>query len=183
MAMGEWLSVNSSRELYQKQIATEAMELEEVPEEEKEELILIYQAKGLSEKEARALAEQLLANKDTALDTLVRVAAAFEEPFRTTVEVRNQARVHLWFENKFGEAYEALTCTDDAPAQFVAPAFALAVRLEKDDTISVAAPYGLDDVFDMVIRPNPVRGLAKGWDKVIASARGRWPEITVIDPA
>lgn len=72
MAMGEWLSVNSSRELYQKQIATEAMELEEVPEEEKEELILIYQAKGLSEKEARALAEQLLANKDTALDTLVR---------------------------------------------------------------------------------------------------------------
>jgi VIT1/CCC1 family predicted Fe2+/Mn2+ transporter len=72
MAMGEWLSVNSSRELYSKQIATEAMELEEVPEEEKEELILIYQAKGLSEKEARALADQLLADKSTALDTLVR---------------------------------------------------------------------------------------------------------------
>lgn len=111
-----------------------------------------------------------------------RVAAAFEPPFRDLVEVRNQARVHLWFESKFGETYEALTCTDDAPAQFVAPAFALAVRLEKDDTISVAAPYGLQDVFDMVIRPNPVRGLAKGWDKVIASARGRWPEITVVEP-
>ena len=65
-----------------------------------------------------------------------RVAAAFEPPFRDLVEVRNQARVHLWFENKFGEAYEALTCTDDAPAQFVAPAFALAVRLEKGDTVS-----------------------------------------------
>ena len=72
MAMGEWLSVNSSRELYQKQIATEAMELEEVPEEEKEELVLIYQAKGLSEAEARALANQLLSDKSTALDTLVR---------------------------------------------------------------------------------------------------------------
>ncbi len=72
MAMGEWLSVNSSRELYQKQIATEAMELEEVPEEEKEELILIYQAKGLSEAEARALADKLLSDKETALDTLVR---------------------------------------------------------------------------------------------------------------
>lgn len=72
MAMGEWLSVNSSRELYQKQIATEAMELEEVPEEEKEELVLIYQAKGLSEAEAKALADKLLADKDTALDTLVR---------------------------------------------------------------------------------------------------------------
>lgn len=72
MAMGEWLSVNSSRELYQKQIETEAMELEEVPEEEKEELVLIYQAKGLSEAEARALASQLLSEKSTALDTLVR---------------------------------------------------------------------------------------------------------------
>jgi VIT1/CCC1 family predicted Fe2+/Mn2+ transporter len=72
MAMGEWLSVNSSRELYQKQIRTEAMELEEVPEEEKDELVLIYQAKGLSESEARALADKLLSDKDTALDTLVR---------------------------------------------------------------------------------------------------------------
>ena len=72
MAMGEWLSVNSSRELYQRQIATEAMELEQVPEEEKEELILIDQAKGLGEGEARALAERLLSNKQTALDTLAR---------------------------------------------------------------------------------------------------------------
>jgi VIT1/CCC1 family predicted Fe2+/Mn2+ transporter len=72
MAMGEWLSVTSSRELYQNQIATEAAELRENPEEEKEELTLIYQAKGLDEPKARALAEKLLANEDTALDTLVR---------------------------------------------------------------------------------------------------------------
>ena len=72
MAMGEWLSVNSARELYQQQIDTEAGELEQAPDEEKEEIILIYQAKGLDEKQARALADQLMANKDTALDTLVR---------------------------------------------------------------------------------------------------------------
>ena len=72
MAMGEWLSVNSSRELYQKQIATEAAELEQSPEEEKEELVLIYQAKGLDETQARSLAGELLGNKDTALDALVR---------------------------------------------------------------------------------------------------------------
>jgi VIT1/CCC1 family predicted Fe2+/Mn2+ transporter len=72
MAMGEWLSVSSARELNQRQIATEAAELEQSPEEEREELILIYQAKGLPEAEARALAERLLADKETALDTLVR---------------------------------------------------------------------------------------------------------------
>ena len=72
MAMGEWLSVNSARELYQAQIDTEASELEQAPEEEKEELFLIYRAKGLSEVQARALADQLMADKSTALDTLVR---------------------------------------------------------------------------------------------------------------
>jgi VIT1/CCC1 family predicted Fe2+/Mn2+ transporter len=72
MAMGEWLSVTSARELYEKQIATEAMELQESPEEEKEELVLIYQAKGLSEAEARALAGRLLSQKGVALETLVR---------------------------------------------------------------------------------------------------------------
>ena len=72
MAMGEWLSVTSSRELYERQIATEAAELEQSPEEEKEELALIYQAKGLGEAEAQALATRLIADESVALDTLVR---------------------------------------------------------------------------------------------------------------
>ncbi|WP_374304481.1 VIT1/CCC1 transporter family protein [Ferrovibrio sp.] len=72
MAMGEWLSVNSARELYQGQIATEAAELEQAPEEEQEELALIYQAKGLPQDEAQRLAAQMIANRATALDTLVR---------------------------------------------------------------------------------------------------------------
>lgn len=111
-----------------------------------------------------------------------RVAAAFEPPFRDMVEVRNQARVHLWFEGKFGEPYEALTGTDEALARFVAPAFAVGVRLEDDDAISVAAPFGLEDVFGMVLRPNPNRPLAKGWNKAVSNARARWPELTVIEP-
>ena len=72
MALGEWLSVNSSRELYQRQIDTERHELETIPDEEKEEMVLIYQAKGLDEPQARALAERLMKDKKTALDTLVR---------------------------------------------------------------------------------------------------------------
>lgn len=109
-----------------------------------------------------------------------RVAAAFDEPFRSDVEVRNQARVHLWFMDRFGEDYEPLPDTDAALARFVAPAFAIGVRLEDDDTISVAAPFGLQDVFGMVIRPNPNRPLARGWDNVVASARSRWPELQVV---
>jgi vacuolar iron transporter family protein len=72
MAMGEWLSVQSSRELYQKQIATEADELAQVPDEEKEELVLIYQSKGMDRGAAEQTAERVMAHKDDALDTLVR---------------------------------------------------------------------------------------------------------------
>jgi uncharacterized protein len=112
-----------------------------------------------------------------------RAAAAFEEPFRSQVEVRNQARVHLWFRDRFGEDYEALSCTDEALGRFVAPAFAVGIRLEADDAISVAAPFGLEDVFDRVIRPNPKRPRARGWDRAVGSAVARWPEVRVIDPA
>jgi vacuolar iron transporter family protein len=72
MALGEWLSVSTTRESYQRQIKTEADELEQVPEEEEEELALIYQAKGLPEDQAKLLAHRLIANKKAALDTLVR---------------------------------------------------------------------------------------------------------------
>jgi len=72
MALGEWLSVQSSRELYERQMAVESQELQDAPEEEAEELALIYQAKGIPETEARALADRLMSQPATALDTLAR---------------------------------------------------------------------------------------------------------------
>jgi VIT1/CCC1 family predicted Fe2+/Mn2+ transporter len=72
MALGEWLSVQSSRELYRHQLETEAEELEAAPEEEEEELALIYQARGLQEDQARAFAASMMSNRDTALETLAR---------------------------------------------------------------------------------------------------------------
>ena len=72
MAMGEWLSVQSSRELNQRQLDVEAAEVAAMPEEEAEELALIYQAKGLPEAQAQSLAQRLMADPATALDTLGR---------------------------------------------------------------------------------------------------------------
>jgi VIT1/CCC1 family predicted Fe2+/Mn2+ transporter len=72
MAMGEWISVQSARELFGRQIAIERDELEEVPDEEAEELALIYEAKGMEPEQAKELAARQMANKDSALDTLAR---------------------------------------------------------------------------------------------------------------
>lgn len=72
MALGEWLSVKSSRELYEHQMDIEEQELAENPEEEMEELALIYQAKGMAAHEARSMAGKLLEDRNAALDTLAR---------------------------------------------------------------------------------------------------------------
>ncbi|MDF3043484.1 MAG: protein of unknown function, transrane, partial [Thermomicrobiales bacterium] len=72
MALGEWLSVQSARELFEHQIGIEREELLAAPEEEAEELALIYQAKGLDPARARELGQRLVQDHDAALDTLAR---------------------------------------------------------------------------------------------------------------
>jgi VIT1/CCC1 family predicted Fe2+/Mn2+ transporter len=73
MALGEWLSVQSARELYANQIRTEAAEIEEMPAEEEEELRLIYEAKGVPAESAREMAHRIMTgDRATALDTLAR---------------------------------------------------------------------------------------------------------------
>jgi hypothetical protein len=107
-----------------------------------------------------------------------RVAAAFAPPFTQMVEVRNQARVHLWFERHFGEPYAPLASSAEALSRFAAPAFAVGVRLEPSDQLTIFAPFGLDDLFAMRVRPNPMRPSAN-FAKVAAGVVQRWPEVTV----
>ena len=110
---------------------------------------------------------------------ICRVAAAFAPPFDTLVEVRNQARVHLWFEDKFGEAYAPLTCSAEALERFVSATFAVGVRLEADDRLTILAPFGLDDLFALRMRPNPRRPTNTGFARAVASLTDRWPELRV----
>ena len=72
MAAGEFISMLSQREMFEHQIAQEKDELERYPAEEAEELALIYAARGIPLKQARAIAKKLIANPEKALDTLAR---------------------------------------------------------------------------------------------------------------
>jgi VIT1/CCC1 family predicted Fe2+/Mn2+ transporter len=72
MALGEWLSVQSSRELYKHQISIERDEIAAIPEEEVEELALIYQSRGIQADQARHLANQIMQDQENALETMVR---------------------------------------------------------------------------------------------------------------
>src|SRR5487761_1532508 len=72
MAAGEYVSMASQREMYEHEIALEAAELEEKPEEERDELALLYRAKGLDRADAQRLAGQIMSDRKVALDTLAR---------------------------------------------------------------------------------------------------------------
>ncbi|HEY2710324.1 MAG TPA: nucleotidyltransferase family protein [Caulobacteraceae bacterium] len=107
-----------------------------------------------------------------------RTASAFEPPLRDLIEVRNQARVHVWFEGHFGEPYSPLSCSAEALTRFVSPVFSVGVRLEPDDRLTIEAPFGLDDLFAMRMRPNPNRKTG-GFERIAAGISARWPELTV----
>ncbi|HEY3712962.1 MAG TPA: nucleotidyltransferase family protein [Jatrophihabitantaceae bacterium] len=83
----------------------------------------------------------------------------------------------------FGQPYEPytpLTHSAEALERFTATAFAVGVRLS-GDRLRIDAPFGLDDLFAMRLRPNPIRKTT-GFEATAASARQRWPEAT-IEPA
>lgn len=109
-----------------------------------------------------------------------RAAAAYPPPLDTLVEVRNQARVHLWFEDHFGEPYAALASSAEALTRFTTTMFAVGARLEPDGTLRIFAPFGLEDLFALRLRPNPNRP-TMGFARTAQAAMARWPELTLAD--
>lgn len=109
-----------------------------------------------------------------------KIDAALPSELRPLVEVRNQARVHLWFADKFGADYPPLKSTDESLERYLCFAHAVAIRLEDDDTISIAAPFGLGDIFKMQMRPNPKRGQTENRIAKVNSTIERWPEVVAI---
>jgi len=96
------------------------------------------------------------------------------------VQIRNQARVHLWFEQKFGAPFTPLTSSVAMLDRYASKTHAVAARLETDDTLSLFSPFGLDDIFSMRLTPNPVLANKRAHDTKAARAITVWPELTVV---
>jgi len=98
----------------------------------------------------------------------------------TPVELRNQARVHLWFEDYFGIPYPALSCADEAITRYASATHAVGVRLTADDRLDVFAPFGLSDIFAMTIRPNYALPNKVTHERKALRAKAVWPELTIV---
>ena len=114
-------------------------------------------------------------------DAVIRCVAAATRDCVGPVEVRNQARVHLWFPDRFGTPYPRLAVADEALRNYSSIAHAVGVRLEDDNRLDTVAPFGLDDIFTMVIRPNRTLNNAATHAAKAQRAKAIWPEL-VIEP-
>ena len=114
--------------------------------------------------------------EDLAIKSLDRRFAGLPLP----VQLRNQARVHLWFPQKFGIPFVPLASSSEMLGRYASKTQSVGARLEADDTLTIVAPFGLDDIFSFRIVPNPVLMNRPAHEAKGARAKSIWPEITVL---
>jgi hypothetical protein len=96
-------------------------------------------------------------------------------------EATNQAAVHLWYESYFGFPVPPLVSSADGVGTWPETATCVAVRLWPDDTLHVVAPYGLADLFTLVLRRNPRRVTREQFLQRLEAKqiRQKWPRVQV----
>ncbi|MFI8685812.1 nucleotidyltransferase family protein [Rossellomorea sp. NPDC077527] len=99
-------------------------------------------------------------------------------PFK--LDVKNQARVHLWYKEKFGFSIEPYHSLNSAIDTWPTTATALGLRQEKDDTLKIYAPYQLEDLFSMVVRPNKRMITREIYENKANKWQEKWPKLLVI---
>ncbi len=110
------------------------------------------------------------------------VIRRLEQRFRDLplpVQVRNQARVHLWFPEKFGTAFTPLRSAAEMMTRYAAKTHAVAAYLEGDE-MRILAPFGLNDIFSFRVVPNHALENRRGYEKKGERVRATWPEVTVL---
>ena len=94
------------------------------------------------------------------------------------IELRNQARVHLWYGERFGPGYPQLESSRDGIDRFLVDCTRVAIRLG-GAVGELSAPSGLDDLYGGVLRPNPLNRRTKHFIEKVESYRARWPWLKV----
>jgi uncharacterized protein len=96
------------------------------------------------------------------------------------VQIRNQARVHLWYPQKFGIGCPPHASTEAAISTYEATMACLGLRTDPGGRWRIYAPHGFSDVFNLVVRPNPVLAPAEVYQAKTTRWQSQWPGLTVL---
>lgn len=114
-------------------------------------------------------------------DAVIRAALELFADLPVPVEIRNEARVHLWYADKFGtRAPPPFRDCRDAIDAFAAVCCCYGVSVRADGEPRVYAPHGYDDLFAMVVRPNRRLAPRHVYETKAARWLQQWPELTVL---
>jgi hypothetical protein len=113
-------------------------------------------------------------------DEVIRAGSGMFADMAIPVEIRNQARVHLWYPARFGHACPQFTSSDQSIQNFASRTHAVGVRLEDDGGLDLYAPFGLDEIFSFRVTPNRSLNNRATHEEKSARAKRHWPELTVI---
>jgi uncharacterized protein len=95
------------------------------------------------------------------------------------IELRNEARVHLWFAERFGQPYPQLASTCEAITFFASRTHCIGARLT-DKGLDLYAPFGLDDIFSFRLTPNPFIDNRATHHSKAERQMALWPELTLV---
>lgn len=112
-------------------------------------------------------------------DIVIRHAAALFADLDATVEVRNEARVHLWYAQHFGVPAVPFRSTRDAVDHFASTTCCYAITTDPAGTISVYAPHGYDDLFAQRVRPNPLLAPRDVYETKTTRWIQQWPNLLI----
>ncbi|AHV96236.1 nucleotidyltransferase family protein [Paenibacillus sabinae] len=96
------------------------------------------------------------------------------------VDIKNQARVHLWYPERFGVGLTPYVSLEAAIDSWPTTATSLGVRKEADGIWRIYAPFGLEDLFRLIVRPNKTLVTESTYYAKAEKWRSRWPELTVL---
>ena len=113
-------------------------------------------------------------------DAVIKAGNEIFAGLPASVKIRNQARVHLWYEQKFGVPCPPHASTEAAIDTFEATAACLGAGRGPSGRWRIYAPYGLADVFNLVVRPNPVLAPRYVYQAKTSRWRQQWPGLTVL---
>lgn len=112
-------------------------------------------------------------------DAVIRRVTAACADLGVTIEVKNQARVHLWYQSRFGTDYPSLHSSEDGIARFLVRGTCVGIQA---NARHLFAPFGISDLAEGLLRPNPnVKLVPRFWEKS-HSYQSRWPHLR-IEPA
>ena len=97
-----------------------------------------------------------------------------------TIDVKNEARVHLWYSRKFGSEISPYTSTRHAIAIFPTTATAIGIQPAAPELL-ISAPFGLDDLFESVVRPNKMKITPAIYAAKVTRWRALWPRLRIVD--